>query len=228
MTRAWTEAIAALADAVPGGMPVIFLISVVLAILVAVLWFFWPSWLPPYRWSRGSRRERGTRKQRRKGPRARLGRLRWRWRRRKRVKGEAEADDPYAADELPNIPAAELALTADQLAAAGRYKEAVRERLRAMVRDLIERGVLPQTPGWTVTELAVAATANRPALAGPMRAAVDIFSHIWYGLRPATAEDDRAMRTHAEAVGAVARQPAPAAAPADATVQPGQTLVGAP
>src|SRR5690242_20615421 len=98
MTRAWTEAIAALADAVPGGMPVVFLISVVLAILVAVLWFFWPSWLPPYRWSRGSRRERGTRKQRRKGPRARLGRLRWRWRRRKRVKSEAEADDPYAAD----------------------------------------------------------------------------------------------------------------------------------
>jgi len=139
----------------------------------------------------------------------RLGRLRWRWRRRKRTKGRAEAEDEYAPDELPDLPAAQLALTADELAAAGRYKEAVRERLRAMVRDLIERGVLPQTPGWTVTELAVAAIANRPALATPMRAAVAIFSEIWYGLRPATADDDRAMRAHAAAVGQVAREPAP-------------------
>jgi hypothetical protein len=77
------------------------------------------------------------------------------------------------------------------------------------VRDLIERGVLPQTPGWTVTELAVAAIAKRPGLVGPMRSAVDIFSDIWYGLRPATVEDDQAMRTHAAAVGQVAREPAP-------------------
>jgi hypothetical protein len=223
MTRIWTEAVAALADVLPGGMPTVFLASLVLAILVGVLWFFWPSWLPPYRWwSSGRRRERGTGKDRRRRQRARLGRLRWRWRRRKRVKRGADADDPFAADELPDIPAAELALTADQLAAAGRYKEAVRERLRAMVRDLIEREVLPQTPGWTVTELAVAAIASRPGLAGPMRAAVDIFSQIWYALRPATAEDDRAMRAHAEAVGAVARQSAHTLAP------PGSTLVGAP
>ena len=155
---------------------------------------------------RGRDRTSGRRRPR---IRLRLGRLGWRWRRRKRVKGRGEADEEYGADELPDIPAAELALSADELAAAGRYKEAVRERLRAMVRDLIELGVLPQTPGWTVTELAVAATAKRPALATPMRAAVDVFSHIWYGLRPATVEDDRAMRAHAAAVGQVAREQAP-------------------
>jgi hypothetical protein len=115
-------------------------------------------------------------------------------------------------DELPDLPAVELALTADQLAAAGRYKEAVRERLRAMVRDLIELGMLPQTPGWTVTELAVAAIATRPAMDAPMRAAVAIFSEIWYGLRPATAGDDQAMRIHAAAVGQTARKPLPSTA----------------
>jgi hypothetical protein len=210
MTRWWTEVLAAFADIVPGGMPTVFLISLVATVLVAVLWFFWPSWLPPYRWmSRGDRERGGGRGSRRARQRFRLGRLRWRWRRRQRARGRAEGDDEYAPDELPDIPAAELALTADELAAAGRYKEAVRERLRAMVRDLIERGVLPQTPGWTVTELAVAATAKRPALATPMRAAVDVFSHIWYGLRPATIEDDQAMRAHAAAVGQVAREPAP-------------------
>jgi hypothetical protein len=223
MTRFWTELVAAFADLVPGGMPVIFLGSLVATILVALLWFFWPNWLPPYRWSRGwGKGERGGRQGRRQRPRLRLGRLRWRWRRRKRVRGRAGIDDAYAPDELPDLPAAQLAMTADELAAAGRYKEAVRERLRAMVRDLIECGVLPATPGWTVTELAVAAIANRPALAQPMRAAVDIFSHIWYALRLATAEDDQAMRAHAAAVGQVAREAAPVT-----DVPPGGPLVGA-
>lgn len=210
MTRWWTELFAVVAELVPGGVPIVFLVSVVATIIVALLWFFWPSWLPPYKWmERGGDRERGTRGSGRRRQRLRLGRLRWRWRRRKRVKGRVEADDEYGADELPDLPAVELALTADQLAAAGRYKEAVRERLRAMVRDLIELGVLPQTPGWTVTELAVAAIATRPALDAPMRSAVAIFSEIWYGLRPATAQDDQAMRAHAAAVGQLARQSVP-------------------
>jgi hypothetical protein len=210
MTRWWTELIAALAELVPGGIPTVFVLSVVVTVLVALLWFFWPSWLPPYEWMSRGDRERGTgRGSGRRRQRLRLGRLRWRWRRRKRIKGRAETDDEYAPDELPDIPAAELALTADDLAAAGRYKEAVRERLRAMVRDLIERGVLPQTPGWTVTELAVAAIAVQPALATPLRAAVAIFSDIWYGLRPATADDDQAMRGHAAAVRQATREPVP-------------------
>jgi len=214
MTRSWTELFASFAELVPGGVPVVLLLSVLATILVALLWYFWPRWLPPYKWmqrdrdrDRKSGRGSGRRRQR-----LRLGRLRWRWRRRKRVKGRVETDDEYGVDELPDLPAVELALTADQLAAAGRYKEAVRERLRAMVRDLIELGMLPQTPGWTVTELAVAAIATRPAMDEPMRAAVAIFSEIWYGLRPATADDDQAMRIHAAAVGQTARKPLPSTA----------------
>jgi hypothetical protein len=134
-------------------------------------------------------------------------RWRFRWRRRKQRPLDAELDLP--PDELPDLPAEVLANTADQLAAAGRYAEAVRERLRAVVRDLIERGVLPHSPGWTVTELARAAGQRRPNLAVPLSAAVDIFSEIWYGLRPATSRDDTAMRGHANEIAGSLAQPAP-------------------
>ena len=100
--------------------------------------------------------------------RLRLGRLRWRWRRRRRRARMPPRRAELAPDELPDLPAAVLALTADQLAAAGRYAEAVRERLRAMVAELIESGLIPASPGWTVTELAAA---GRRAPAGAASAA---------------------------------------------------------
>jgi hypothetical protein len=173
--------------------------SVILATLAGLAWYFWPAWLPwNWRWRASSRDRRrgGTGR-----GRFRLGRLRWRfrWRRpRRRAPEEAPADLP--ADALPDLPSATLVLTADQLAAEGRYAEAVRERLRAMVRELIERGVIPFSPGWTVTELATAAKHARPTLTPPLDGAVRTFSDIWYGLRPARPEDDQAMRAHAEAV----------------------------
>ena len=77
MTRWWTELIASLAELVPGGIPTVFLLSVVVTILVALLWFFWPSWLPPYEWMSRGDRERGPgRGSGRRRQRARLGRLR--------------------------------------------------------------------------------------------------------------------------------------------------------
>ena len=97
------------------------------------------------------------------------------------------------------------------MAAAGRYKEAVRERLRAIVRDLIDRGVIPVSPGWTVTELARFASLSRPALASPLQVAIDVFSEIWYGLRPATADDDAQLRSTADDVRRLLDEPVGAA-----------------
>jgi hypothetical protein len=198
-TRWWSEAFAVLDEVVPGGTGMLFLASVLLAVLIALGWYLWPwQWL---RRSGGDRRRRsgrdGARRQRR---RFRLGRLRWRWPRWRRRRAAPAPLDDLPPDALPDLPAGVLLLSADQLAAQGRFAEAVRERLRAIVRDLIERAVLPESPGWTVTELARAAATARPALATPLGAAVDTFSEIWYGLRPATAEDDAAMRAHAAAV----------------------------
>jgi hypothetical protein len=187
-------------------------LSVLATLIVALLWYFWPRWLPRY-WGLKFGFGRRGRQPGLGRARWRLGALRWRWRlrwrRRKRTRAEAPSDLP--PDVLPDLPAEILALTADQLAAAGRYAEAVRERLRAIVRDLVDRDVVPLGPGWTVTEIAIAAVRARPGLGGPVSAAVAIFSEIWYGLRPATADDDQAMRHHAAAVTALVAEPVLAA-----------------
>jgi len=206
--RGVNEFVAAVADLV-GGIGMLAFLSVLATLIVALLWYFWPRWLPRHwrlRFGFGRRgRQPGLGRSR-----WRLGALRWRWRlrwrRRKRTRAGALEELP--PDMLPDLPAEVLALTADQLAAAGRYAEAVRERLRAIMRDLVARDVVPLGPGWTVTEIAIAAVQARPGLGGPVSAAVAIFSEIWYGLRPATADDDQAMRRHAAAVTALVAEPA--------------------
>lgn len=201
--RAWNEFVAALSDVM--SVPLMAFLSFLATLIIALLWYFWPAWLPSnWRLREGGagRRSQADRPTRDRW-RFRLGRLRWRlrwrWRRRKRRAADQSIED-LPPDVLPDLPAEVLALTADQLAAAGRYAEAVRERLRSIVRGLIERGVIPHSPGWTVTELAAHATRVRPELTSPLRAAADVFSGIWYGLRPATVDDDTAMRAHAATI----------------------------
>jgi hypothetical protein len=207
MSRWWNEFTAAVAETIPPVLLVLLLL--VVATVVAVLWYWYPAWV---------------RRPRLRGWRPRWPRLRWRWPRwrwpgwrwptglwarwRRR---RADSPDPAAAEpaeEMPELPATDFANLADRLAAEGRYAEAVRERLRGMVRVLIERGIVHQQPGWTVTELAAAASARRPALAGPLGEAGMIFSDIWYGQRPADAAHDARMRDLAATVSAAVAQPA--------------------
>ncbi|WP_378231210.1 DUF4129 domain-containing protein [Actinomadura syzygii] len=77
---------------------------------------------------------------------------------------------------------------AERHAAAGQWAEAIRERLRAIARDLEERAVLAARPGRTADELAAEAGEAVPALADDLRAAVLVFDDVWYGDRPGTAE----------------------------------------
>lgn len=210
--RAWNELVAALADEMPGGVPTLALLSILATALLALAWYFWPRWLPwnwTIRFRSGAARSRSGRGGAGGGRRFRFGKLTWRWRlrwrRRRRRQPDPIADLP--PDELPDLPAEVLALTADQLAAAGRFAEAVRERMRAIVAELIERGLIPPSPGWTVRELAAGAIQRIPAVAAPLRGAVDVFSEIWYGMRPARIDDDIAMRGYAEAVTSVVAVP---------------------
>lgn len=76
---------------------------------------------------------------------------------------------------------------ADQAAAAGRWADAVRERLRAIVRELEARGVLEPRPGRTAGEVARDGSAAVPAIAEPLRRATAAFDEIWYGGRYADA-----------------------------------------
>jgi hypothetical protein len=83
---------------------------------------------------------------------------------------------------------------ADEHAAAGRFAEAVRERMRAIVRELETRGVLDPRPGRTADEVAREAGTAVPTIADDLRAAAGVFDEVWYGGRPATPQSDALMR----------------------------------
>lgn len=96
----------------------------------------------------------------------------------------------------------ELAETA---AGEGRFADAVRERLRAVVRDLEARGALDPRPGRTAGEVARDGGTAVPAVAGDLSRAAVLFDEVWYGGRTADASsyavlvevDDRVSRTRA-------------------------------
>jgi len=83
---------------------------------------------------------------------------------------------------------------ADQHAAAGRYAEAVRERLRALVADLEHRAVLDPRVARTADEMAGEAGAVLPSVATDLRRAARTFDDVWYGGRSATAAMDANLR----------------------------------
>ncbi|MEU7959706.1 DUF4129 domain-containing protein [Micromonospora humida] len=183
MSRWWTEAVAALGDVLP--LPLAALLVVLLAGAVALAWYHFPAWVP------------------RRLPRLRLPRLRMpRWRlprRRRRTAdgpGAVALPRPRTADD--DLPADTARSLADRLAAEGRYAEAVRERLRAMVRRLVAVGAVAPRAGMTVTELTDAAARARPPVDPPLRAAGAIFAELWYAQRPAAADHDRRMRELAD------------------------------
>ena len=76
---------------------------------------------------------------------------------------------------------------ADQAAAEGAWAEAVRERLRAVVRELEARGVLDSRPGRTADEVARDAGEAVPSLALDLARAARTFDEVWYGGRTADA-----------------------------------------
>ena len=92
---------------------------------------------------------------------------------------------------------------AEAAAAEGRFAEAVRERLRAVVRDLEARGVLDPRPGRTAGEIARDAGVVVPEVALDLRRAAGTFDEVWYGGRAADASsyallvevDDRVGRS---------------------------------
>lgn len=172
MSRAWDEFAAAVFDIVPAG--TVFLLLLLFGALTGALWYFWPAWVP-----------------------TRLPR--WRWRRRgtavktdKRPVARTAADQVVTAVE-PQAPA-DLTL-ADRLAAEGRYAEAIRQRLRITLGELVAARLVPPQPGWTAAELASIAADQRPAVAAPLGGATHLFAEIWYGDRPAAQAHDQHMRT---------------------------------
>lgn len=82
---------------------------------------------------------------------------------------------------------------ADRAARDGAFAEAVRERLRAVVRELEARGALDPRPGRTAGEVARDGGAAVPAVADDLSRAAVLFDEVWYGGRPADAASYAAL-----------------------------------
>ncbi len=121
-----------------------------------------------------------------------------------------------------DLTAAELRRQADAFAAKGDWAEAVRARLRAVVRVLEDRGVLDPRPGRTAAEVAAEAGAQRPELRDQLWAGALTFGEIWYGRRPATRADHDVLLELDRAVGrrAPATTPPPPDGPESYTAVP--------
>ena len=76
---------------------------------------------------------------------------------------------------------------AQAAAEQGRWADAVRERLRAVVRELEARGALDPRPGRTAGEVARDGGAAVPEVADDLARAAALFDEVWYGGRPADA-----------------------------------------
>ncbi|CAN5639259.1 DUF4129 domain-containing protein [soil metagenome] len=101
---------------------------------------------------------------------------------------------------------------ADEHAAVGRWAEALRERLRAVLRELELRGVLDEAPGRTAEEAARDVGLAMPAHADALRAVARDFADVWYGGRRATA----AMAQRAGDLDAAVRKAVPVTDPVTA------------
>lgn len=107
------------------------------------------------------------------------------------------------------VTAADHRRAADAHAAAGRWAEAVRERLRALVRDLEHRGLVEQRAGRTADEAATEAGQVLPQHAPALRAAARTFDDVVYGDHPATAQMHESIRRLDEAVRHTRPSPSP-------------------
>ncbi|WP_131765654.1 DUF4129 domain-containing protein [Candidatus Protofrankia californiensis] len=100
---------------------------------------------------------------------------------------------PVDLDLSSPLSAAALRAEADAAARAGAFAEAVRSRLRAVVRMLEETGVLEPRPGCTAGELVTEVGRIAPATTPALASAVAIFSEIWYGGLEASEASYRAV-----------------------------------
>jgi hypothetical protein len=107
---------------------------------------------------------------------------------------------------------------ADRFAAAGAWAEAVRARLRAVVRELEERGLVDARPGRTADEVARAGGRALPSAAADLRRGSRTFDDVWYGGRTADSDTYAVLVAVDDAVAAARPGAVPAGVAPDMAV----------
>lgn len=92
--------------------------------------------------------------------------------------------------ELTRTPS-EWRAEAAALEAAGRWKEGLRCRHRALIAELVRRGAIPEQPGRTAGEYVRDVAVSLPDAAPALAAATELFEAAWYGDAP-TGSDEAA------------------------------------
>ncbi|MFD3557401.1 DUF4129 domain-containing protein [Streptomyces goshikiensis] len=105
------------------------------------------------------------------------------------------ATDPGTLFDDGPRSAADHRAAAEAHAAAGRWTEAVQERMRAVVRSLEERTLLDPRPGRTADEAAAEAAGPLPQHAADLRAAARAFDDVTYGGRTGDPDTYARLRT---------------------------------
>jgi hypothetical protein len=123
-----------------------------------------------------------------------------------RGRRNTRSDRDALLEEVPST-ARDHRADAVRHAAEGRWGDAIRERLRAIARDLEERAILDPRPGRTADELAAEAARALPDLAEALQAGVQVFDDVWYGDRPGTREGCERLAMLDELVLGAARRP---------------------
>ncbi len=84
---------------------------------------------------------------------------------------------------------------ADEHRRAGRYRDALRCRYRALVGDLARRGLIDEIPGRTTGEERTQLHRVQPDAGTPFASAADLFDGAWYGHVAVDADDDERFQS---------------------------------
>ncbi len=106
---------------------------------------------------------------------------------RRRTGGLGQGAAPASLFDGAARSATEFRREAARYAESGAWAEAVRARLRAVVRDLEERGLVDAQPGRTADEIARDAGRALPSVSADLRLGARLFDDVWYGGRTADA-----------------------------------------
>lgn len=117
-----------------------------------------------------------------------------------------QKQDSGEADDLDHVEQAAVAIDrsreptnwraeADEHRRAGRYREALRCRYRALVGDLARRGLIDEIPGRTTGEERSQLRQVQPTAGSPFTSAADLFDDAWYGHHAVDADDDERFQS---------------------------------
>lgn len=114
-------------------------------------------------------------------------------RRGRRPKDDDDADMEPVAVVAVERSGGDWRAEAAEHAAAGRWREALRCRYRAVVADLTAQGTLDAVPGRTTGEERRQVAERAPALGAPFEGVADVFDRVVYGDEPAGPADVAAV-----------------------------------